>query len=59
MQGFIDGRLPFMGIADLVGECMAAMPHGHAASLDAVLAADAAARAWCTDRLGRPVVLRA
>ena len=59
VQGFIDGRLPFMGIADLVGECMAAMPHGHAASLDAVLAADAAARAWCTDRLGRSAVLRA
>jgi hypothetical protein len=48
-----------MGIADLVGECMAAMPHGPAASLDAVLAADAAARAWCTDRLGRSAVLRA
>jgi len=59
VQGFIDGRIPFMGIAELVGECMAAMPCGAASSLDAVLAADAAARAWCSDRLGRSPALRA
>jgi 1-deoxy-D-xylulose-5-phosphate reductoisomerase len=53
VQGFVDGRLPFMGIAELVGECMAAMPCGAASSLDAVLAADAAARAWCSSRIAQ------
>ncbi|MBM4051682.1 MAG: 1-deoxy-D-xylulose-5-phosphate reductoisomerase [Planctomycetes bacterium] len=58
VQGFIDGRLPFMGIAELVGECMAAMPCSPASSLDAVLTADAAAREWCMTRLGRSAALR-
>ena len=59
VQGCIDGRLPGKGIAELGGECMAAIPCGPASSLDAVLAADAAARAWCSDRLGRSATLRA
>ncbi|MBM4111635.1 MAG: 1-deoxy-D-xylulose-5-phosphate reductoisomerase [Phycisphaerae bacterium] len=59
VQGFVDGRLPFMGIAELVGECIAAMPCVPATSLDAVLAADAAAREWCTNRLDRTAALGA
>jgi 1-deoxy-D-xylulose-5-phosphate reductoisomerase len=53
VQGFVDGRLPFMGIAELVGACMSALPCGPADTLDAVLQADAAAREWCSRRLDR------
>ena len=44
VDAFLDGRLPFPGIADLVGEVLAAHPVMAPRDLDDVLAADAWAR---------------
>ncbi len=52
---FLDGRLPFTGIASLVEATLGACPEGDAGSLDGLLAADAAARAWAEQHAGRPV----
>lgn len=58
VQAFIDGRLPFLAIADLVAECLEALPKGDAQRLDQVLEADANARAWCAQRIERAATVR-
>jgi 1-deoxy-D-xylulose-5-phosphate reductoisomerase len=52
VAAFLEGRLPFLGIASLVGEVVARRPGDGAGSLDAVLAADAWAREEATRALG-------
>jgi 1-deoxy-D-xylulose-5-phosphate reductoisomerase len=52
---FLEGRLPFNGIAPLVEETLGAGVEGDAGSLEGLLAADAGARAWAEQRAGRGV----
>jgi 1-deoxy-D-xylulose-5-phosphate reductoisomerase len=52
---FLEGRLPFNGIAPLVEETLGAGVEGDAGSLEGLLAADARARAWAEQRAGRGV----
>jgi 1-deoxy-D-xylulose-5-phosphate reductoisomerase len=49
VAAFLEGRLPFLGIADVVAECLAATPDSDPGSVAAVLAADAAARSLAAE----------
>lgn len=51
VSSFLQGRTAFLGIPALVEECLAALPASPATSLDALLAADAAARAHARARI--------
>ncbi len=51
VDAFVHGRLSFVGISELVGECLAASPSAPADTLDAVMQADAEAREWCVRHL--------
>jgi 1-deoxy-D-xylulose-5-phosphate reductoisomerase len=44
VAAFLDGRLPFTGIARVIADTLAAVPGGEAHDLDTVMAADAQAR---------------
>jgi 1-deoxy-D-xylulose-5-phosphate reductoisomerase len=44
VASFLEGRLPFTGIARVIAETLDAVPSGAASSLEAVMAADAQAR---------------
>ena len=44
VSAFLQGRIAFLGIPALVEDCLAAVPAGAAESIDALLAADTAAR---------------
>ncbi len=44
VEAFLAGRLPFTGIASVIGEVLGEMASGPASSLEAVMAADAEAR---------------
>ena len=44
VSAFLQGRIAFLGIPALVEDCLAAVPAGAAESIEALLAADAAAR---------------
>jgi len=48
---FLDGRLPFLGIAEVVEETLAAVEGEPAGNLDDLVAADAEARRHATERL--------
>lgn len=52
VAAFLDGRIGFGGIASLIDAVLDALPETPADSLDAVLAADAAARRVASARLG-------
>ncbi len=57
VSAFLQGRIGFLSIPALVEDALACMPHADAGSLDALLAADAAARAATVDsilRNGKP-----
>lgn len=57
VSAFLQGRIGFLSIPALVEDALARMPHADAGSLDALLAADAAARAATVDsilRNGKP-----
>ena len=45
VAAFLDGRLPFLGISEVVEETLAAVDGAHAHDLDGLVEADAAARA--------------
>jgi 1-deoxy-D-xylulose-5-phosphate reductoisomerase len=45
VESFLEGRLPFLKIADVIAAALDAVPTGAADDLDAVLGADAAGRA--------------
>ena len=45
VAAFLDGRLPFTGIPELIGEALAGVETGAASSFDALVEADGAARA--------------
>ena len=45
VAAFLDGRLPFLGISEVVEETLAAVDGAHARDLDGLVEADAAARA--------------
>ncbi len=51
VSSFLQGRIAFLSIPALVADCLDALPAQPAASLDALLAADAAARALATARI--------
>ena len=51
VSSFLQGRIGFLSIPALVEDCLAALPAAPAASLDALLAADAAARALAGARI--------
>jgi 1-deoxy-D-xylulose-5-phosphate reductoisomerase len=51
VAAFLEGRLPFLGIAEVVERALEAIPAEPADTLDAVLAADRAARAAATGAL--------
>jgi len=53
VAAFLDGRLPFLGIAELIAATLDAIPRGDVSDLDAVLAADQRARAVATDLLAK------
>ena len=53
VSAFLQGRIAFLSIPALVEQALARAPRGHAPSLDALLAADAAARADTLDHLNR------
>jgi 1-deoxy-D-xylulose-5-phosphate reductoisomerase len=44
VNAFCEGRLPFIAISDVVGECLASVPATQNYDLESILAADAAAR---------------
>ena len=50
---FLEGRLPFTAIADVIAATLDAVPHGVPDDLDAVRAEDARARALAAERLPR------
>jgi len=57
VSAFLQGRIGFLSIPALVEDALARIPHADAGSLDALLAADAAARAATVDsilRNGKP-----
>jgi 1-deoxy-D-xylulose-5-phosphate reductoisomerase len=56
VSAFLQGRIAFLSIPALVERALARAPGGNAHSLEALLAADAAARADTLDHLshGRP-----
>lgn len=51
VSSFLQGRIGFLSIPALVEDCLAALPAAPAASLEALLAADAAARALAAARI--------
>jgi 1-deoxy-D-xylulose-5-phosphate reductoisomerase len=51
VSSFLQGRIGFLSIPALVEDCLATLPAAPAASLDALLAADAAARALAGARI--------
>ena len=51
VSAFLQGRIAFPGIPALVEDCLAAVPAGAAESIEALLAADAAARAHANRRV--------
>jgi len=51
VSSFLQGRIGFLSIPALVEDCLAALPAAPAASLDALLAADADARAMAGARI--------
>jgi 1-deoxy-D-xylulose-5-phosphate reductoisomerase len=51
VSSFLQGRIGFLSIPALVEDCLAALPAAPAASLDALLAADAEARRLATARI--------
>ena len=53
VSAFLQGRIGFLSIPALVEDALARMPHAQAGSLDALLAADAAARAVTLDTILR------
>ena len=55
VSAFLQGRIGFLSIPALVEEALQRMPHADAASLDALLAADATARATTLDAISRKV----
>jgi 1-deoxy-D-xylulose-5-phosphate reductoisomerase len=55
VSAFLQGRIGFLSIPALVEDALQRMPHADAASLDALLAADAAARATTLDAISRKV----
>jgi 1-deoxy-D-xylulose-5-phosphate reductoisomerase len=52
VEAFLDHRIAFGAIPDLVGAALGAIPPVAAGTLEAVLAADADARAFVADRVG-------
>jgi 1-deoxy-D-xylulose-5-phosphate reductoisomerase len=56
---FLDGRLPFLGIADAVEETLAAVDGGAARDLEDLLEADAAARQLARERFATPAAASA
>ena len=44
VEAFLAGRLPFTGIAQVIGHALDAVPAAEAASLEAVIAADGESR---------------
>ncbi len=55
VSAFLQGRIGFLSIPALVEDALARMPHAQAGSLDALLAADAAARAATVDTIAHKV----
>ena len=55
VSAFLQGRIGFLSIPALVEEALERMPHGKADSLDALLAADAAARTATLNAISRKV----
>ena len=55
VSAFLQGRIGFLSIPALVEDALARMPHADAGSLDALLAADAAARAATVANISRKV----
>lgn len=53
VAAFLDGRLPFLGIAEVIAATMDAVPVEAMPDLAAILAADEASRAVATELLGR------
>lgn len=53
VAAFLDGRLPFLGIADVIAGVLDAVDVGPADSLEAVLAADRRARAEAQRQIGQ------
>jgi 1-deoxy-D-xylulose-5-phosphate reductoisomerase len=51
VAAFLDGRLPFLGIADVVADALAAADGSAARDLDELVAADEAARRHVEDAL--------
>ncbi len=51
VEAFLSGRLPFMEIPAIVAAALASIPRQGATSLEQVMQADAAARAWVGDRI--------
>lgn len=51
VDAFLAGRLPFLGIPEVVEQTLSAMPHADPASLEAVLEVDAEARSVARARL--------
>ncbi len=49
VAAFLEGRIPFTGIAATIARTLDAIPAGAAVDLDSVLAADARARAYASD----------
>ncbi len=56
VSAFLQGRIGFLSIPALVEDALARMPQTDASSLDALLAADAAARATTLDTISRTVI---
>ncbi len=51
VAAFLDGRLPFTGIACIIAETLAAVPPNPAEELASVIAADAQSRSWAAARV--------
>jgi 1-deoxy-D-xylulose-5-phosphate reductoisomerase len=53
VAAFLDGRLPFLGIPEVIEAVLARTPRTHFSSIDDVLAADAEARRLASDAIAR------
>jgi 1-deoxy-D-xylulose-5-phosphate reductoisomerase len=53
VAAFLDGRLPFLGIADVIAATMDAVPVAEMPDLPSILAVDAQARSVATEQLAR------
>lgn len=51
VSSFLQGQTAFLGIPALVADCLSALPAAPASSLEALLVADAAARAYVSQRI--------